>query len=216
MVLGSLDQLDLVAGPERHHCLLPARPAPFVLAHALPLALARGRPHVGNLDVEDLLDSLTDLDLVGVEGHLEGDGVQLFFLLHALVVLARGGAERLAAALPLGRPDRALAGAARALLLPRLPAAARHLAPPLGVVRARAPRGQLLHHGLVDQRHAHRLREDVGPEIERLLLLALAVEHGNGRHATWPLCLSAAAPWSASRSCAPSRASRYDRGRRPG
>src|SRR5207245_1550775 len=133
---------------------------------------------------------------------------------HALVVLARGGAERLAAALPLGRPDRALAGAARALLLPRLPAAARHLAPPLGVVRARAPRGQLLHHGLVDLRHAHRLREDVGPEIERFLLLALAVEHGNGRHATWPLCLSAAAPWSASRSCAPSRASRYGRERR--
>src|ERR1700730_880324 len=85
MVLGSLDQLDLVAGAERHHRLLPARPPPFVLAHALPLALARGRPHVRDPDVEDLLDGLTDLDLVGVEGHLEGDGVQLFLLLHALL-----------------------------------------------------------------------------------------------------------------------------------
>src|SRR6266849_2318953 len=85
MVLGSLDQLDLVSGPERHHRLLPARSAPFVLAHALPLALARGRPHVGDLDVEDFLHRLTDLDLVGIDGHLEGDGVQRFLLLHALL-----------------------------------------------------------------------------------------------------------------------------------
>src|SRR5947208_6301102 len=44
--------------------------------------------------------------------------------------------EGLAAALPLGGPDAALARAAGALLLPRLPAAARDLAAALRVVRS--------------------------------------------------------------------------------
>src|SRR5262249_48003795 len=81
----SLDQLDLVAGLQRNHRLLPARTAAFELAHALPLPLAGGGAHGGDLDVEDFLHRLADLDLVGVGGDLEGDGVQLVFLLHALL-----------------------------------------------------------------------------------------------------------------------------------
>src|SRR5574342_130996 len=51
-----LDELDLVAGLQRHHRLLPVRPLALELAHPLPLALAVGRPHVGHLDVEHVLD----------------------------------------------------------------------------------------------------------------------------------------------------------------
>src|SRR5215468_6356106 len=85
MVLGSLDQLDLVAGLQCDHRLLPARPAALELAHALPLALAGRGAHGGHLHVEDFLYRLADLDLVGIERHLEGDGVQLFLLQHALL-----------------------------------------------------------------------------------------------------------------------------------
>src|SRR5499426_3865479 len=85
MVLGSLDQLDLVAGLQRHHRLLPARAAAFELAHALPLPLAGGGAHRGDLDVEHLLHRLADLDLVGVGRDLEGNGVELVLLLHALL-----------------------------------------------------------------------------------------------------------------------------------
>src|ERR1700675_290782 len=85
MVLGSLDQLDLVPGRERHDRLLPGRAATLELAHALPLALVRGRAHGRDLDVEDLLDGLPDLDLVRVDRHLEGDRVELFLPLHALL-----------------------------------------------------------------------------------------------------------------------------------
>src|SRR5713101_2352880 len=85
MALGSLDQLDLVAGRERHDRLLPVRPASLVLAHALPLAFVRGRAHGRDLDVEDLLHGLADLDLVGVDRHPEGDRVELFLPLHALL-----------------------------------------------------------------------------------------------------------------------------------
>src|SRR5262252_7739582 len=85
MVLGSLDQLDLVAGLQGHHRLLPARAAAFELAHALPFPLVGGGAHGGDLDVEDLLHRLADLDLVGVGRDLEGDGVELVFLLHALL-----------------------------------------------------------------------------------------------------------------------------------
>src|SRR5215813_12903073 len=62
---------------------------------------------------------------------------------------------------------------------------------------------QLLHHALVQEWHAHGAAEDVGGQLELLLRLALRVEDGNRGHATWPLWLSAAGPWSASRSCAP-------------
>jgi hypothetical protein len=71
---------------------------------------------------------------------------------HRLVVAVRRGPERLAAALPLRGADRALARTAGALLLPRLLAAARDLAAPLGVVGADTPVGQLAHDRLVQQR----------------------------------------------------------------
>src|SRR5262245_44500907 len=85
MGLGSLHQLDLVAGSERHHGLLPPAPASLEPAHPLPLAFARRRPHGRDLDVEDLLDGVADLHLVGVGRHLEGDRVQVVLLLHALL-----------------------------------------------------------------------------------------------------------------------------------
>ena len=81
---------------------------------------------------------------------------------HGLVVAARRGTERLAAALPLGGADGALAGAAGALLLPGLAAAARAPRCALGVVGARATVGQLAHHRLMQQRHLHRAAEHVG------------------------------------------------------
>src|SRR5262245_8785640 len=90
MVLGSLDQLDLVAGLQSHDRLLPAGTAAFELAHALPLSLVGGGAHGGDLDVEHLLHRLADLHLVGVGRDLEGNGVEFVLLLHALL-----GHERL-------------------------------------------------------------------------------------------------------------------------
>src|SRR5260370_11255685 len=85
MVLCPLHELDLVAGGEGDHRLLPA-PAPSLeLAHALPLALAGLGARVRHLHVEDLLHRLADLHLVGVHRHLEGDHVVGFLLLHALL-----------------------------------------------------------------------------------------------------------------------------------
>src|SRR3989441_975713 len=92
------------------------------------------------------------------------------------------GAEGLAAALPLRGADRSLARAAGALLLPRLPAAARDLAAAFRVVRARAPIRQLAHHRLVQQRHADLHAEDVGLELHRALVLALRVDDLHARH----------------------------------
>src|SRR3990172_5469645 len=101
---------------------------------------------------------------------------------HLLPVAPRRRAEGLTAALPLRGADRALPGPAGALLPPRLPAAARHLAPPLRVVRARAPVGELSHDRLVEQRPADLDSEDVGLELQRPGLLALGVQHLYGRH----------------------------------
>src|SRR5262245_10603213 len=85
MALRSLHQLDLVPGPERHDRLLPAAAPALEAAHALPLALAGGRSHRRHLHVEHLLDRVANLHLVGVRRHLERDGVQVAFLLHALL-----------------------------------------------------------------------------------------------------------------------------------
>src|SRR5262245_26297658 len=102
---------------------------------------------------------------------------------HALVVAPGRRAERLATALPLRGADGALPGAAGPLLLPWLPAPAGDLAAPFGVVGAGAARGELAHDGLVHERNAHRHGEGCG-QLEGGL--ALAVEHGNGRHAHLP------------------------------
>src|SRR5262249_45097186 len=83
--LRSLDELDLVAGGERHHGLLPGATPTLESPHPLPLALAGGRADRGDLHVEDLLDGVADLHLVDVRRYLEGHRVQLFLLLHALL-----------------------------------------------------------------------------------------------------------------------------------
>src|SRR6185437_13902942 len=85
MGLGALHELDLVTRSQRDHRLLPAPATPLEPAHALPLALAGLGAHVGHLHVEDLLHRVADLHLVGVHRDLEGDRVQLFLLLHALL-----------------------------------------------------------------------------------------------------------------------------------
>src|SRR5438445_85498 len=68
------------------------------------------------------------------------------------------------------------------LLLPRLPAAAGHLAPPRGVVRAGPTVGELSRHRLVEQWHADLDTEYVRFQLERAGLLALRVQHLYGRH----------------------------------
>src|SRR5207245_2893333 len=74
---------------------------------------------------------------------------------HRLLVAARRGAEGLAAALPLGGPDRALPCTSRPLLTPRLLAAARDLAASPRVVGTNAAVSQFARHRLVHQGPAH-------------------------------------------------------------
>ena len=81
----------------------------------------------------------------------------------------------------------------------------RHLAAALGVVGARAPVGQLAHDRLVEHRHVHGPAEHLGGELEGAAGLAAASRTGTLGMATSPPAPSAAAPWSASRSSAPSR-----------
>src|SRR6185437_8670154 len=61
-----LEDLDRVARPELHDCLLPARPAPAVETAALRLRLHHADVHPQHLDVEKLLDGLPDLRFVRV------------------------------------------------------------------------------------------------------------------------------------------------------
>src|SRR5438034_1181518 len=184
VALRPLDEVDLVAGGQSHHGLLPVRPAPGEAAHALELALVGRRADGGHLDVEHRLHALHHAQrAVGdARGHRRPQRLAPHLARHRLVVGARRGAEGLAAALPLRGADRALARAAGALLLPRLPAAARDLAAALRVVRARAPIRQLAHHRLVQQRHADLHAEDVGLELHRALALALRVDDLHARH----------------------------------
>src|SRR5438128_2272996 len=85
VALRPLDEVDLVAGGQGHHGLLPVRPAPGEAAHALELALVGRRADGGHLDVEHRLDGGADLDLVGVGTHAEGHGVPLLLLPHRLL-----------------------------------------------------------------------------------------------------------------------------------
>src|SRR6266508_4483668 len=96
MILGSLDEIDLVAGRERHDRLLPARAAAFVLAHALPLALVRGRAHGRDLDVEDLLTAwristlLASTDTLKVTAFSSSFLCMLFSVISGLTSTFRG------------------------------------------------------------------------------------------------------------------------------
>src|SRR5438309_9247896 len=66
MTLRPLDELDLVAGGERHDRLLPVGAPSLGATHTLQLSLERGRPDGRHLDVEHGLDRHADLDLVRV------------------------------------------------------------------------------------------------------------------------------------------------------
>src|SRR5438876_374865 len=85
VALRPLDEVDLVAGGQSHHGLLPVGAAPGETAHALELALVGRRAHGGHLHVEHRLDGGADLDLVGVGTHAEGHGVPFLLLAHRLL-----------------------------------------------------------------------------------------------------------------------------------
>src|SRR5688572_7103277 len=94
MELDSLEELDGVARLQGDDRLLGARPPAHRTAHALELAAHDHGVDVGDLDVEQLLDRVLDLDLVGVLGHLEDDllgvgrGLALLGRLHGAVATA--------------------------------------------------------------------------------------------------------------------------------
>src|SRR5262249_47759391 len=150
----------------------------------------RGEAPTGELRHERLRLSITgvdrvhDLQLAGsnLGRHRRSQRFAPHGPRHVLLIAVRRWAERLAAALPLGRADRALTGAAGALLLPRLLATARHFAATLGVVSAGAAIGQLARHRLMEQRHPHLDAEHLWLEIERATLATLCTEDCDGRH----------------------------------
>src|SRR5216110_2738280 len=84
-----LEELDRVAFLQRHDRLLPVGPLSLVAADAAELAAHDGGLHVHHLDLEELLDGLLDLGLVGLEVDLEGELV--LPVAHAIELL---GVER--------------------------------------------------------------------------------------------------------------------------
>ena len=143
------------------------------------------------------------------QGTAQGGGLHL--LGGALAVVARRRAVDDATAGELRRADRALTGAAGALLLVRLAAAAADLAAGLGVVRALPGRGQLGHDDLVDQRDVDLDVEDLGGQLDRAGLRA------RRRRCTSTSSLMAHRPsWLApSPRCGRARARPWGRGRHP-
>src|SRR4051812_38520089 len=71
--LDSLEELDLVAGRQRHERLLPVGAPAHEAAHALVLATNDQCVDVDDLDAEERLDRLLDLDFIGVDRDLEHD-----------------------------------------------------------------------------------------------------------------------------------------------
>src|SRR5882672_2515183 len=84
-----LEELDRVAFLERHDRLLPVGPLAFGPADAPELAPHDRGLHVQDLHLEELLDGLLDLGLVGLEVDLEGELV--LAVAHAIELL---GVER--------------------------------------------------------------------------------------------------------------------------
>src|SRR4051812_25760409 len=71
MCLHSLEELDVLAGGERHDRLLPGRRAAGEATHALLLAANHAGADVDDIHVPQLLDGVANLDLVRVASHLE-------------------------------------------------------------------------------------------------------------------------------------------------
>src|SRR5205085_9554272 len=84
-----LEELDRVAFLQRHDRLLPVGPTAFGAADAAELAPHDMRLDVEHLHLEELLDGLFDLGLVGLEVDLEGELV--LAVAHAVELL---GVER--------------------------------------------------------------------------------------------------------------------------
>src|SRR5581483_3517768 len=112
---------------------------------------------------------------------------------HRLFVVSGMGPENDAAVPPLRRSGAALAGAARALLTPRLGIAARHRRPCFGRSRALAQVGHLPHGGLVNRHVLDRRGEDLVVEVDLVDHLAGHVVHGNLRHGAYPFFFRPAA-----------------------
>src|SRR5262245_45701437 len=104
MALDSLEELDRLASLQRDDRLLPVGAAADEATDPLLLAAHRLRPHVDHVDVEQLLDGVADLDLVGVTRHLEEDLLLELLVRLRLDVPAAGLAE----AGPLLREEGAL------------------------------------------------------------------------------------------------------------
>src|SRR5688500_5329769 len=73
--VGRSEDLDRVARDERHHGALEHRRRADRMAAAAHLGVRARRVDRTDLDVEQLLDRLADLDLVGVDRHAEVVGV---------------------------------------------------------------------------------------------------------------------------------------------
>ena len=69
---GALEELDALPLRQCHNRFLPGPGLPHKGAHTLGLALDVDRVDAQHLHLEDLLDRLADLDLVGVLVDLEG------------------------------------------------------------------------------------------------------------------------------------------------
>src|SRR5204863_647726 len=105
------------------------------------------------------------------------------FLGCPLRVVARLGAVRDAPAPPLRRADRALAGAAGALLAPRLGAATLDLGAGLGAVRAGPLGRELRGDHLVHHRDVGLDAEDLLGQVDTHARAAIGLLHGDAAHA---------------------------------
>src|SRR5688572_22236762 len=116
-MLDALEELDVVAGLQRDERLLPRRTLTRETADTLDLAAHDERADLGDVDLEQLLDSAADVDLVRVASDLEHD------LLRVRLALGRGlrSATGLAKTCALLREERTLDDSLRTTHWPWLP-----------------------------------------------------------------------------------------------
>src|SRR5512146_2399968 len=77
LLRGLREELDVASLAEGHDGLLPVAAFGDALAHALHLAALDEGVDASDFDVEQLLDRVLDLELVGGDGHLEDDLIAL-------------------------------------------------------------------------------------------------------------------------------------------